>query len=173
MGYWRKNILRHQLQAALLYWLWIPAAVIGGGLLLDALGGWERWPRQPLLTMAALLAVAGGCWLVLRATRDFERFGNGTPAPQAPPNRLVSEGSYAWCRNPMFLGYDLAAFGVLLWLRSWGALLVAFPVFLILQVRFLKQREEKLLLRRFGDAYRTYRRQVPLLLPRLRPKDRT
>lgn len=162
-----QGLWRHQLRSALLYWLWIPAAVIGGGLLIDLSVGWDRWPAHPGLTVLAAVAVIAGCWLVMRATRDLEKFGAGTPAPQAPPKRLVAEGSYSWCRNPMFFGYDLAAWGVLLGLRSWGAMLVSFPCFILLQVRFLKKREEHLLRKRFGAEYEAYRQRVPFLVPRL------
>ena len=65
----------------------------------------------------------------------------------------------------MFLGYDLAALGTVLLLRSWGMLVLAYPVFIVLQRRFLQQREEPVLARRFGAAYAAYRERTPFLLP--------
>jgi len=171
VGYWRKDILRFQVRAALLYWFWLPGLVLGGGLLVDWVCGWPRWPLQDGLVVAAGLLLASGLWVVDRATRDFSRFGDGTPAPQAPPKRLVVDGVYAWCRHPMWFGYDLAAFGIILFCRSWGMLVVSFPIFIALQVRFLRRREERLLVKRFKDEYLNYRRRVPLLLPRLPRND--
>ncbi|ORJ59805.1 hypothetical protein B5V00_09015 [Geothermobacter hydrogeniphilus] len=166
MGYWKKEIFSFQLRAALLYWLWLPAAVIGGGLLFDWLLGWARWPYRSATLIAAALLVACGIWIVGRATHDFARWGEGTPAPQAPPKRLVTEGIYAWCRHPMWFGYDLAALGVVLGCRSWGMLLFSYPLFIVLQLRFLRRREEHLLVKRFRDDYLNYRDRVPLLIPR-------
>jgi protein-S-isoprenylcysteine O-methyltransferase Ste14 len=154
-----------RLKAALLYWLWLPAMVIVSGLLIDWFLSWSFWPLRPLLLVGACLLLTFGVWLVDRATRDFVRYGEGTPAPQAPPKRLVVTGVYAWCRHPMWFGYDLAALGVVLLWRSWGMLLVSFPLFILFQVRFLRQQEERLLLRRFKEEYQHYRDRVPMLLP--------
>jgi len=53
--------------------------------------------------------------------------------------------------------------------RSWGMLTVAWPLFLLLQIRFLKSREERRLHKRFGREYTEYCRRVPLLIPGRRP----
>lgn len=166
MAYWRKDILRFQVRAALLYWLVIPAAVLGGGRLIDLLWRWQPWPRLTALMLGAGLLLLCGVWFIDRASRDFARYGDGTPAPQAPPKRLVHEGVYAWCRHPMWFGYDLAALGVIILCRSWGMLLVSYPVFILLQLRFLRHREERLLVRRFKDDYLAYCKRVPRLIPR-------
>jgi protein-S-isoprenylcysteine O-methyltransferase Ste14 len=65
----------------------------------------------------------------------------------------------------MFLGYDLAALGTVLLLRSWGMLMIAYPVFIAFEIRFLQNREEPALARRFGAAYSDYRKSIPFLLP--------
>jgi len=159
----RQAVRRARLRAAILYWLIIPAAVIGSGLLLDRwLPFWKAggWPQ-----LAAGLLVVAGCALVQKATADLFHYGKGTPAPQDPARRLVTAGSYAWCRHPMFLGYDLAAWGVGLLLASPGMLLVSLPVMLLWQWFYLR-REERLLAKRFPDSWPEYRQRVPLLLPR-------
>ena len=74
------------------------------------------------------------------------------------------EGSYGLCRHPMFFGYDLAALGVVLLFRSWGMLLFAYPVFILMEYRFLRD-EEKKLEKRFGEQFAAYRKRVPLLFP--------
>lgn len=160
----RRRYRRARLRDALIYWLYIPAAVLGAGKVVDWLlglsplsgGGW-------LLAAAALLAAGGG--VILRATRDLQALGDGTPNPRFPPRQLVTGGIYAWCRHPMFFGYDLAALGVVLLFHSPGMLLVAWPLFIVLQIRFLRK-EEKVLHKRFGSRFEEYQRQVPLLLPR-------
>ena len=165
MPFFRKRILKSQLRAALLYWLLIPAAVIGGGKGVDLLLGLNPWKANPVLSGLAVAAIGGGCLLIDKSTRDLMSYGEGTPNPQEPATRLVTEGSYGWCRHPMFFGYDLAAFGVILLFRSSGMLLVAFPAMLLCQWRFLL-REETALRRRFGAAFEEYREKVPFFLPR-------
>jgi protein-S-isoprenylcysteine O-methyltransferase Ste14 len=168
-----EQLHRHQLKDTLVYWLYIPTAVIGGGWLLDLLGSLPPLPPSPVLTAAAFALLGLGVLLIQLATRDLAHHGGGTPNPKAPTARLVTEGSYALCRHPMFLGYDLASLGVVLLCRSRGMLAVAWPIMVLLQLRFLR-REERILARRFGSGWETYRRRTPLLLPlpRLR-RDRT
>jgi len=166
----RRRYLRARLRDALVYWLYIPAAVIGGGRAVDLLLGLPRLPggSRGWVAVAASLLAAGG-WFIHRSTADLRALGEGTPNPRFPPRQLVTGGVYAWCRHPMFFGYDLAALGVLLLFRSGGMLCLAYPVFLLLQLRFLR-REEKILHRRFGRRFEAYRREVPMLIPRLSRK---
>ena len=42
---------------------------------------------------------------------------------------------------------------------------LAYPLFIALQLRFLRK-EEAILRRRFGASFEAYRRRVPLLIPR-------
>jgi protein-S-isoprenylcysteine O-methyltransferase Ste14 len=168
----RQRLLqRARLKAALIYWLLIPAATIGGGLLIDQL--LPPWKRAWWASVAGMLLVAAGVAVVQKATGDLARYGDGSPAPQNPARRLVTVGSYAWCRHPMFFGYDLAAWGVGLLICSPGMLLVSLPVMLLWQLLFLR-REERLLSRRFPETWPEYRQRVPLLLPRPpHPRERT
>ena len=161
------HLRRAMIRDALIYWLYIPAAVIGGGAVLDLLFGLRALPPYRWLTYSAIILIAGGVILIQKATWDLKHYGNGTPNPMAPPERLVTSGSYAYCRNPMFLGYDLAALGFILLCRSQGMLVAAYPLFILLQVRFLRNREETVLVQRFGAEFQTYRDHVPFLIPRL------
>lgn len=169
MGIFHSEIWRRQLLDAAVYWLIIPAAVILSGLAVDALFGFPRQTAGPALTSTALVLLVAGTWLIGKATADLKQYGQGTPNPYRPPKTLVTTSSYRWCRHPMFLGYDLAAFGVILFCRSWSMLLISFPLMLAWQIRFLKK-EEYLLSRRFRKDYATYIKQVPLLLPWPRPR---
>jgi protein-S-isoprenylcysteine O-methyltransferase Ste14 len=158
----RRVVWRARTRAAMLYWLLIPTLTIGSGLSLDRM--FSTWRPGGWAILAGTLLLVAGCVLVQKATVDLARYGDGTPAPQAPARRLVTAGSYAWCRHPMFLGYDLAAWGVGLMLASPGMLLVSLPLMLLWQLFFLR-REERVLTRRFADSWPEYRQQVPMLLP--------
>ncbi|OQX15581.1 MAG: hypothetical protein BWK76_12920 [Desulfobulbaceae bacterium A2] len=154
----------YRLRAACFYWLLLPALVLGGGLLLDRLLGLPRFSLSGLPLAGAVVLVLTGCAFIFQSTRDLERLGGGTPSPAQPARRLVTGGSYALCRHPMFLGYDLAALGIVLLLGSFGALLVGLPLMLLWELRFLR-REEHILFLRFADEFARYRCRVPLLLP--------
>ena len=160
----RKDIWRAQVRDALRYWVVIPGAVLATGKAFDLLTGLPPLPGRSLLTVGAGLLLAAGLLLIWRAIRDLQVLGQGTPNPARPPKRLVTAGSYAFCRHPMFLGYDMAALGVVLLCRSPGMLVVALPLFLLWEIRFLKK-EERFLARRFRADFQRYRQEVPFLLP--------
>ena len=146
------------------YWVTIPAAVIAGGAIVDRLFLFPSLPQSRGIVAAALLLLVIGAVFIRKSTKDLAEYGDGTPNPLRPPKRLVVEGSYRLCRHPMFLGYDLAALGVVLLFRSWGMLVVSYPLFILLEYRFLKG-EEKKLEKRFGMTFIEYRNRAAFLIP--------
>jgi protein-S-isoprenylcysteine O-methyltransferase Ste14 len=121
----------------------------------------------PLRVLGVLLLVAAAVVLV----QAFARFvveGLGTPAPVAPPRRLVVGGLYRYVRHPMYMAIMSAIAGqaLLLWqavLWWYGAAAAA------AMVGFVLGFEEPDLRRRYGEDYDAYRRAVPGWYPRLRP----
>ena len=124
---------------------------------------------MPWRWLAAIPAVVGFT-LALNCIWDFGRHGRGTPAPFAPPQRLVVTGWYRYVRNPMYLGFFLGWLG--LWAvfgrASLSALAVALGMVLI-AILFVRFYEEPALRRMFGADYDEYCRNVPRWLPRPRP----
>ena len=161
------RLLRHYVRDALLYWVVLPGLYLGGGFLAQGLLHLPPLPDFPARRPLSLLLLLAGCGIILAAMQALWRYGGGTPNPKAPPRKLVTRGVYGLCRHPMFLGYDLCALGLTLYLRLTGALLLSFPLFLLWQRRFLA-REEARLRRRFGREFEAYARRIPFLLPRLR-----
>jgi protein-S-isoprenylcysteine O-methyltransferase Ste14 len=94
--------------------------------------------------------------------------GRGTPAPIAPPDRLVVGGEYRFVRNPMYLALITAILGQAMIFDSLGLVLYAVIVWAITGA-FVHWYEEPVLLKRYGDDYRRYRQGVRAWLPRLRP----
>jgi protein-S-isoprenylcysteine O-methyltransferase Ste14 len=90
----------------------------------------------------------------------------GTPVPFNPPQELVTEGPYAWSRNPMLTGVFAFLFGIGFMLHSVSMVFVWTPVFVIFNVLELKLVEEPELERRFGMSYIEYRRRVPMFIPK-------
>jgi protein-S-isoprenylcysteine O-methyltransferase Ste14 len=141
-------------------------------VLLALIGGWvaDRWPsllpRGLELTFGILSGLDGLC-LLLWATLVLWRNGGGTPNPVAATRRLVVEGPYGYCRNPILLSALLYYLGVgCVWI-SFSAGVVMFLVGLVLGTAYHKGIEEAELRRRFGCEYEVYRRRTPFLFPRL------
>lgn len=80
-------------------------------------------------------------------------------------HRVVQEGPFALVRHPVYAGFLLGVFG--------GALALADPlvgVAAIVSVPLMRGRaraEERFLEEALGDAYREYRRRVPMFVPRI------
>lgn len=130
-----------------------------------------RWPFDyPLLALpqvpGALLAIAG-LVLVARTVRLFATVGEGTLAPWDPTHKLVVAGPYRRVRNPMISGVAMTLLGVA---TTTGSTYVAawFAFFVALNHVYFLLVEEPGLVRRFGESYEEYRRQVPRWIPRRR-----
>ena len=115
---------------------------------------------------AGLLAM--GVALFVASLRRFATNGNGTLAPWDPPRELVISGPYQYVRNPMISGVVITLFAEALLLRS-EAHFIWDCLFLGLNSIYIPWVEEQGLEIRFGDAYREYRINVPMVVPRLRP----
>ncbi|MDE2973422.1 MAG: isoprenylcysteine carboxylmethyltransferase family protein [Gemmatimonadota bacterium] len=111
---------------------------------------------------------AAGLLLAAWTTRLFVTGGEGTPAPWAPPRKLVVRGPYRRVRNPMISGVLLMLGAESLLLGSWPVAGWALVFFLINTI-WLTRVEEPQLERRFGEDYRRYRANVPRWIPRVAP----
>jgi len=158
------RLLRARIRDALLYWVFIPATVISTGKAVDYLFQLPRPAEGGGMTALSLVLIFAGVFWIQWATRDLSVHGGGTPNPLAPSKRLVTQGAYRLCRHPMFFGYDLTALGVILLSRSLGTLFASYPVFILVQIVYLRREEEKLE-RRFKTAFHEYRARTPFLIP--------
>ena len=130
-----------------------------------------RWHlRPPILATAATRLVGLALFLAaLPAFFDFVvrfvREGFGTPAPVAPPSRLVRGGVFARVRNPGYISVAAMIVGQALILGSlrvlaYAAILaICFHLFVVLY-------EEPALRAQFGAQYDEYCRTVPRWIPR-------
>jgi protein-S-isoprenylcysteine O-methyltransferase Ste14 len=85
----------------------------------------------------------------------------------AKTDSLIIAGPFRYTRHPLYLGNALLAlgFGLLAPLPGAAFIVIANAAFIGALIRH----EEVLMERRYGDAFRTYRTQVPQLFPRLWP----
>jgi protein-S-isoprenylcysteine O-methyltransferase Ste14 len=107
-------------------------------------------PAEAALIVGWILLVAGvaltfaGMWKFGSVRRMFGR----------DTSRLISDGIYAWSRNPQNVGWIVAQFGIALMGRSGVALLMSalFAGIFLVYVRY----EERHLQNVFGDEYSDY-----------------
>lgn len=131
--------------------------------------GWGVLPALPAIPAAVGVAlIAVGLALVVRTVALFATHGRGTLAPWDPTARLVVRGPFRRVRNPMISGVLFILLGEATLLGS-TSLLIWFGASLAINAIYLPRVEEPALLRRFGEDYDTYRRNVPRWIPRLRP----
>ncbi len=133
-----------------------------------------RWrPQAPLLGIPAS-RVAGGMLVfiglanLVESILRFALVGLGTPAPVAPPTRLVVSGQYRLVRNPMYVAVLAIVLGQALLLGSVALLRYAVVLWVFFEA-FVLLYEEPTLRARFGPSYETYRKNVRRWWPRLRP----
>ncbi|MFZ1918535.1 MAG: isoprenylcysteine carboxylmethyltransferase family protein [Terriglobales bacterium] len=140
-------------------WFWLLPSWLGLQVDMARTASW-RW-------IAAVPSVLGFA-VAMRCVWDFGRTGHGTPAPIAPPQKLVVVGFYRYVRNPMYVGFFAGWIG--LWIvfgrANWSAIAIAAAVVLGVDL-FVRFYEEPTLTRMFGADYEEYRRNVRRWVPRL------
>ncbi|MBZ5572962.1 MAG: isoprenylcysteine carboxylmethyltransferase family protein [Acidobacteriia bacterium] len=142
-------------------WFWLLPPRLGFRADTPSTAPW-RW-------LAAVPSVLGFA-VALRCVWDFGHTGRGTPAPFAPPSRLVVVGFYQYVRNPMYVGFFVGWMG--LWVvfgRANLSVIVGVAAAVLGVVLFVRLYEEPTLRRMFGAEYEEYCRHVRRWLPRIRP----
>lgn len=149
------------------FFLLVAPGVVAG-LVPWTITGWRVETDATLVRVAGVLLIAIGAGFLLHAFARFVMEGIGTPAPVAPPERLVVGGGYRYVRNPMYLALEAIIVGQALFFGQ-PALLAWAAGFGVAVFTFVRLYEEPTLDRQFGPSYDAYRRAVPGWIPRLRP----
>lgn len=138
----------------------IPPPVIVAVLLGAAWGAMQLLPL-PLMAPwpeAGWVAIAAGGALAVWTAAVMLLAGTD-PRPDKPDAAMVQTGPFRLSRNPIYLGFLVAAAGVALrWGDGWGWIGVV-ACFLVLD-RLVIAKEEAYLRARFGAAYEDYRARV-------------
>jgi protein-S-isoprenylcysteine O-methyltransferase Ste14 len=146
-------------------------AFVSFGLLVVSVVVLFRWAGgtpalfAPLSGLPAILPAMAAFWIAGKALGQVAKAGR---LPQFfgfrdSPRLFVFTGAFTLCRHPMYSGWLVASWGLILsnpYLLTvfYNLLLTAFVVLLALQ-------EEHRMIELFGERYRAYRRQIPFLLP--------
>jgi len=127
----------------------------------------ELWLNHGRLRLEpwALPLLAWGYLQYRLAGRYRLRLGGGGPGMDTPPDRLVTNGPFALCRNPMYLGHLIFLVGLALSLGSWFGAVLALGTAVWLQFRV--RRDERRLAERFGKPYMQYCSRVKRWIPAL------
>ena len=142
-------------------WFWLLPGWLG---LHVETAGTSRW------RLLAAIPSAIGFAIALRCIWDFGWTGRGTPAPIAPPKRLVVVGMYRYVRNPMYVGFAAGWIGLWIMLGHPNPIVIAAVAAVALGVHlFVLFYEEPTLRGKFGEDYQEYCRNVRRWWPRLRP----
>jgi len=135
-------------------------------LYLDYFLGLPEFIAKPLRIILSLPFLVGGSLLWLWCVVKFFKT-KGTPVPVNPTPKLITDGPYAYSRNPMMTGLFIVMAGTGLF---FGSLILTFfmtPFFVLMSVLEFKYIEEPELEKRFGRAYTEYKENTPIIIPRI------
>jgi len=128
-------------------------------LVIFGLGWWgsgsllpDPWP------WLGVIPVLAGLWLAIAGARQFARAETNI-VPFTESTTLVTDGVFAYTRNPMYLGMVLVLAGAALLTNVAVAWLVVVGFAVFIQQRFIRH-EERLMEETFGDEYRAYKARV-------------
>jgi protein-S-isoprenylcysteine O-methyltransferase Ste14 len=105
-------------------------------------------------------------FLVLLATSLYLfRSGHVVVSHEPKPTEVVSTGAFRFVRHPLYLASLLTYLGLAILTASIISLLMIFGIFIF--YNYIAGYEEKLLIEKYGEAYRLYRDKTGKWFPRL------
>jgi len=124
-----------------------------------------KLPVDSLLFHKTATKIAGAVLILIAVFfflfRSLKRFlqSKNTVLTVLPANSLQTDGIYAVTRNPMYIGLSLLYLGIACVIGNWWNIIL-FPLLLLIVQEYIIRREEKYLLRRFGQQYLDYKDRV-------------
>ncbi|HEX8237766.1 MAG TPA: isoprenylcysteine carboxylmethyltransferase family protein [Abditibacteriaceae bacterium] len=120
------------------------------------LPSWLRWCGVPLGVVTLPLIY----WVFISIGHNI------TPTVTTrKDHQLVTTGAYRWVRHPLYSVGSLFFVALNLLVANWFVGIACFLGLIMILVRLPK--EEAILIKRFGDEYRAYRKCIGRLLPRI------
>jgi protein-S-isoprenylcysteine O-methyltransferase Ste14 len=130
--------------------------------------GSAQWQFRlsPVLSACCVVVAAIGLSFALWTVWVQFRHARGTPVPIMATKKVLTDGPYSFCRNPMALGTLVYYFGIALFTSSCHAVLPVL-IFALCLLAYIKLIEEKELSLRFGDEYSRYKQSIPFIVPHI------
>ncbi|KQC09290.1 MAG: hypothetical protein APR62_02750 [Smithella sp. SDB] len=126
----------------------------------------KRFVSKPLsLVISAPFLIIGSFLWLWSAGKFFKT--KGTPVPVNPPPQLVTDGPYAYSRNPMMTGLFMVMAGAGIFFGSITLTFIITPLFVFMSILEFRYIEEPELTKRFGKEYVEYKEKTPLIIPKL------
>jgi protein-S-isoprenylcysteine O-methyltransferase Ste14 len=143
------------------------------GSFLDDVFLFPSFPPFPTNLVLGSVIFCTGLAIGIKATRTLFKKGRGFPWGEfngkSQSKTLVTDGIYAYTRNPMVLGYSLLPCGMGIMFQSISMTIIIPALTLFVSAGVAKTREEPRLHERFGAAYSEYKKNTPFLIPRVKP----
>lgn len=130
----------------------LPEGVLWGHTLVDYIGHWGMYINIALALIALSIIMNG--WSNIHKNYWSKEEGQGN---------LVTTGIYKHIRHPQYTGLLLLSLGMLI---EWATLplLILFPIMIALYANLAKK-EEKDMIREFGDDYLEYKKNTKMFIP--------
>jgi protein-S-isoprenylcysteine O-methyltransferase Ste14 len=142
-----------------------PCVLVFLSPILDRAMGFAGFRGGTMALIAGVVFAVEGFAFAAWAVVTQYRIGRGTPSPLMPTRRLIVEGPFAFCRNPMAFGAFFLYLGVSLLAGSPAAVALTVILFSLLMI-YIKVIEEKELELRFGPEYLDYKDRTSFIIPR-------
>jgi len=143
-------------------------ALIGGaivGLWLDYHWFYE-WLINPVFHGICFIVGIFLLKLLINSSRNsgrlLARLGREGDLPRMETNKLVTEGYYSYMRHPMHLGLFLFPLAMAFLIGSLTFIIIIAPLEIIVMIILIRLVEEPQAIKKFGDEYVQYQKQVPM-----------
>lgn len=125
-----------------------------------------KYISKPFNIALSIPFLVGGILLWLWCAVKFFKT-KGTPIPVNPPPKLITDGPYAWSRNPMMTGLFMVMAGIGILFGSITLTFIMTPLFVFISILEFKYIEEPELEKRFGKVYHEYKEKTPIIIPKI------
>ncbi len=144
--------------------VWI-AFILGGiavSKLLDRFIFNVKFHFNVLMFSIGIILLLLSFYISSKTGKLLKKFGKEGNVPRFQTNKLVREGIYSCMRHPMHLGLMLIPFGIAFLINSPSYILIIAPITAMLIFVLIKTVEEPEAIKKFGDEYIRYMKEVPM-----------
>ena len=146
-----------------IFWVLLPFFLLYTALLLDDRCAFSL-STSVLTILSGIFFIVISIPLLVISIIQFKKQGKELPISATPAAHLIQNGLFAVWRHPIYLFFTLTFIGIALILPSFSLLVIVIPFFILVELFYIYI-EEMNLIKRFGDPYRYYKKQTPLVIP--------